>query len=203
MAARLAEDEATEVKLEASVAADTLALLAAVPTLRRLDLSGREDLVDRDLAFLEAMPWLTAVSFAGCSRIGDGAVAYLRNHQALEQINLKWTPTGDPAVTALAGKKELCRVLGGNHLTDAGIERLRDFPALAEARGLDSFVGVSSARTLTDLALAHIGELKGAAALDLHTSVFGSRLVIGLRRTSLSVQDLRVEQLEAAGPGAG
>jgi hypothetical protein len=173
-ARRLAEQGVGGVKVEASVPPHALVHLADVPTLRRIDLSNRNDLVDDDVAFLEAMPWLTAVSLANCGKIGDKAVAYLRRHQELEQINLQWTAAGDQSVAALAGKRRLSRVVLGNALTDAGVARLRDFPALAIASGADSFLAVSMARTLTDQALIDIGALKGVAALDLHMSAFGS-----------------------------
>lgn len=173
-ARRLAEQRVGGVKVEASVPPHALVHLADVPTVRRIDLSNRNDLVDEDVAFLEAMPCLTAVSLANCGQIGDKAVAYLRRHQELEQINLQWTAAGDESVAALAGKPALSRVVLGTALTDAGVARLRDFPALAIASGADSFLAVSMARTLTDQALIDIGALKGVAALDLHMSAFGS-----------------------------
>lgn len=174
VARQLADRNVGGVKVDASVPRESLAYLTSVPTLRRLDLSHRDDLVDEDVAFLEAMPQLTAVSLAWCQKLGDKAVAYLRGHLELEQISLYWTATGDESVATLAGKPALSRVVLGNRLTDAGVARLRDFPALAAAGDLDSFVAISGGRTLTDQALAHIGELKGVAALDVHTSVFGS-----------------------------
>lgn len=173
-AARLAADAVTGLKLDASTPADGLVHLASVPSLQRLDLSGRDDLADADLAFLEAMPWLTAISLARCGRIGDGAVAHLRGHQALEQVNLQWTATGDGALAALAEKPALHRLVIGAGTTDAGTARLRDFPGLAAPGTLDSFLSLSSARTLTDASLVHVGALKGVAALDVHMSVFGS-----------------------------
>jgi hypothetical protein len=174
VASRVAEQGVSGVKVDASVTPESLAHLTAVPTLRRIDLSSRDDLVDRDLAFLEAMPSLTAVSFAHCGRIGDGAVAYLRHQHALEQVNLQWTGTGDEAVEALTGKPALSRLILGTRLTDAGVAHLRDFPALAVHGAMDSFLAVSMARSLTDQALAVIGGLAGVVALDVHMSVFGS-----------------------------
>ena len=174
VAARLADERAEGLKLDGSVAADGFGHLAQVPSLRRLDLSGRDDLRDDDLRFLERLPWLTAVSLAGCGGISDAAVAHLRAHRALEQVNLKWTRTGDPAVAALAGHQVLHRLVVGAALSDAGAARLRELPALASPGTLDSFLSVSSARTLTDDALVHIGSLQGVSALDLSMSVFGS-----------------------------
>lgn len=170
----LVERGTTGVKIDASVPRESLALLAGAASVRRLDLSHRGDLVDEDLAFLEAMPQLTAISLAWCQRITDKAVGYLRRHQQLEQVSLYWTATGDEAVAALVGKRSLDRVALGNTLTDAGVARLREFPALLTKGNRDSFVEISGGRALTDQALAYIGELKGLAALDVHTSVFGS-----------------------------
>ena len=174
VAQRLAEDGAAGVRIDESVPPDSLGHLANVPTLRRIDFSNRTDLLDEHVRFLEGLPDLTAVSFAWCQQLTDAAVASLRKHQKLEQVNLKWTRTGDEAVAALAGKPGLCRVVLGNRLTDKGVARLRDFPALAAAAGADSFLSISGGRTLTDAALADVGTLQGVAALDVHTSAFGS-----------------------------
>lgn len=52
------------------------ARLADVPSIVRIDLSGREDVTDEDVAFLASMPWLAAVSLAGCRRLTDRAAVY-------------------------------------------------------------------------------------------------------------------------------
>ena len=140
------------------------------------------------------MPWLTALSLSRCSQITDRTIERLRNHHHLERINLQWTDTGDDAIAALAGKQSLSRVLVGARLTDAGASRLHDFPALAEPGARDGFLAVSSARALTDEALAAIGSLNGVLALDLHMSAFGSphytaRGVAHLRRMA-SLEEL-------------
>jgi hypothetical protein len=173
LARRLAEQGVTAVKLDPSVSSGTFIHLAHIPTLRGLDFSGRDDLADRDLAFLERMPWLTEVSLSQ-SGISDDGVAHLESHQALELVNLRWTSTGDRALAALRGKPALARLTIGNRVTDEGVQYLRDYPALARGIDLDSFLGISSARTLTDRSLAAIGSLAGVAAFDVHTSVFGS-----------------------------
>ncbi len=172
---RLADQQVTGVKLDASTPADSLIHLADLPTLRRVDLSGRDDLVDRDLAFLASMPWLTAVSLGNCRAIGDAGVAYLRQHDALEEINLQWTATGDEALRLLAGKPRLHRVSVGGEVTDAGAALLREYPALRAPGAPDAFLAVSSSSTLTDRALAALGDLAGVVALDVHCSIFGSR----------------------------
>lgn len=171
---RLIDRQVSGIKIGPQVSAHSLARLAGIPTLRRIDLAWRADLLDGDVKFLETMPWLTALSLSRCSRITDRAIERLRKHEHLERINLQWTDTGDEAIAALAGKRLLSRVLVGARLTDAGASRLRDFPALSEPGARDAFLAVSSTRALTDDALTAFGSLNGIVALDLHMSAFGS-----------------------------
>jgi hypothetical protein len=171
---RFIERGISGVKVGPKVPADSLARLAEIATLRAIDLASRGDLLDADVKFLQAMPWLTALSLSRCGQLTDRTIERLRNHEHLERINLQWTDTGDAAIAALTHKPSLSRVLVGARLTDAGAARLRDFPALAEPGASDAFLAVSSARALTDEALAAIGALNGVVALDLHMSAFGS-----------------------------
>ena len=173
-AARLAADGATGVKIGAGTPAADLAHLVGILSLQRVDLSGRDDLTDDDVAFLASMPWLTAVSVAGCRRLTDAAARHLRGHVQLEQVNMQWTALGDDAIAALSGTTQLRRLVVGGRLSDNGAARLRDIPGLSLPSAADSFLSISSARTLTDVALEHIGALQGIAALDVHMSVFGS-----------------------------
>jgi len=171
---RLTEQRASAVKIGPNVDAGSLAALAEISTLMGVELAWRGDLLDEHVAFLEAMPWLRALSLSRCGRITDRTIERLRQHTHLERINLQWTETGDAAIAALAGKPSLSRMLVGARMTDAGVARLRDFPALAAPGARDAFLAVSSARALTDDALAGIGLLNGVVALDLHMSAFGS-----------------------------
>lgn len=150
VARRLAERGVSGVKVDATIVPESLALLAEIPSLERIDLSDHVELTDNHVAFLKAMPQLTAIAFARWGRVGDGAV------------------------DALAGKPRLSRLSLGPGLTDAGVARLRDFPALTHAVDPDSLLTISAARTLTDRALEAVGTLHGVVALDVHTSVFGS-----------------------------
>jgi hypothetical protein len=191
---RLIEQGVSALRMGPKVTADSLSRLAEIETLQGVDFAWRADLLDGDLRFLEAMPWLTALSLSRCGQITDRTVERLRNHEHLERVNLQWTDTGDRAIAALAGKASLSRVLVGAGLTDVGAARLRDFPAFVQQGALDAFLAVSSARALTDEALASIGALSGVVALDLHMSAFGSphytaRGLAHLRRMS-SLQEL-------------
>jgi hypothetical protein len=71
---RLNERGVTGVKVGPRVLANSLARLAEMATVRRIDLAWRGDLLDGDLEFLEAMPWLTALSLSRCSQITDRAI---------------------------------------------------------------------------------------------------------------------------------
>ena len=193
---RLIEQGVGALKIGPRVTADSLSRLAEIPSLRGIDFAWRGDLLDGDVKCLEAMPWLTALSLSRCGQITDRTVERLRTHQHLERINLQWTDTGDAAIAALAGKPLLSRILVGANLTDVGAARLRDFPAFVQRGARDAYLSVSSARALTDEALAAIGSLTGVIALDLHMSAFGSphytaRGVAHLRRMS-SLEELNL-----------
>ena len=174
VAKRLADAGVAAVRIGRTVAPGQLEHLARIPSLQRIDFGAHPDFLDGHVAFMERMPWLTAVSFARCGSLTDAAVGYLRTHQRLQRINLLWTNTGDDAIAALAGKSQLSRLLVGARLTDAGASRLREFPALVAPGAPDAYVSLSSARSLTDEALTSIAMLQGVIALDVHMSAFGS-----------------------------
>src|SRR5581483_7646640 len=94
---RLIEQGVGAVKIGREVSADSLGRLAEMPMLRGIDLASRDDLLDGHVAFLEAMPWLTALSLSRCGRITDRAIERLRQHPHIERINLQGTDTGDAA----------------------------------------------------------------------------------------------------------
>jgi hypothetical protein len=110
---RLTEQHVSAVKIGPNVAAGSLAPLAEISTLRGIDLAWRGDLLDENLAFLETMPWLTALSLSRCGQITDRTIERLRHHEHLKRINLQWTDTGDAAIAALAGNPSLSRLLVG------------------------------------------------------------------------------------------
>ena len=184
--ARFREQGVSGVKVAPNVPASGLARLAELMTLRRIDLSWRADLLDGDVVFLEAMPWLTALSLGRCGLITDRTVERLRGHHQLQRVNLQWTDSGDRAIEALGGKPLLSRLLVGAKVTDAGAALLGHCPALANPGAPDAFLAISAARTLSDDALAAIGGLAGVVALDVHMSAFGS-----LRYTARGVAHLR------------
>src|SRR5262245_14525530 len=57
----LIEQGVSGLKIGPRVTAESLSRLTDIPTLRGIDLAWRGDLLDGDVKFLEAMPWLTAL----------------------------------------------------------------------------------------------------------------------------------------------
>ncbi|HEY4303743.1 MAG TPA: hypothetical protein VGM82_04715 [Gemmatimonadaceae bacterium] len=101
--------------------------LARLPKLRVLDLSGCEALTDAGFAVLGELPSLEGVVLNGTA-ITDAGVASLASCELLRRIDLAWTRTGDGALQALRGKRQLAHVRSGALVTDAGLASLHDYP---------------------------------------------------------------------------
>ena len=117
---------------------DGLRHLAGMPQLEELDLSGSPRdgrITDRGLASLGHLGALRRVALCWQPGISDAGVAALAACQRLERVDLLGTPTGDGAIAALAGKPALTYLKTGRQVTDAGLPRLRDFPAFARWPG--------------------------------------------------------------------
>jgi hypothetical protein len=187
--ARVAElDHVTALSLGGSrqLSDDGLLHLARMPQLETLELSeypgGR--LTDRGLAVLAHLPKLRRLEMTWQSGITDAGVAHLRACDALEQVNLMGTPTGDGALEALQGKPCLRRISSGRLVTDAGLRHLRNYPLLQACEGAsdvanDAEGDVNSKRfrnagarllidgPFTDAGLASLAGLAGIVDLDL------------------------------------
>jgi hypothetical protein len=59
----------------------------------------------------------------------------LRHCDALQEVNLSWTRTGDGALRALAGKRHLRQLATGNGVTDAGVALLHEIPIFKRWHG--------------------------------------------------------------------
>ena len=109
---------------------DGLLHLARMPQLEELDLSeypgGR--LTDRGLAVLRHLRELRGFQMCWQRGISDAGVANLSFCEKLERVNLLGSPTGDGAIAALRGKRNLRRLRTGRLVTDAGLALLHDFP---------------------------------------------------------------------------
>jgi hypothetical protein len=166
---------------------DGLLLLARMPQLESLDLSeypgGR--LTDRGLAVFAHLPNLRRLEMTWQRGITDAGVAHLRACDALEQVNLMGTPTGDGGLEALQGKPRLRRIASGRLVTDDGLRHLRNFPLLQTCDGAEQAAKAdpdddaaherfrnAGARLLidgpfTDAGLASLSGLAGIVDLDL------------------------------------
>jgi ankyrin repeat protein len=110
--------------------------LARMPQLQHLDLSGWEmQITDRGLAVLRQLTGLRRFQMCWPQRVSDAGVANLKYCNHLESVDLLGTPTGDGAIQALTGKPKLCRFKTGSQVTDAGLERLHDFPIFKTWQG--------------------------------------------------------------------
>ena len=172
---RLVEDGVSGIKVGPKVSAESLARLAAITSLRRIDLAWRGDLLDGDLTFLEAMPWLTALSLSRCGQITDRTIELLRAHQHLQRINLQWTDTGDAAIAALAGKQSLSRVAcwrtAHRRRRSAVATTSLLWPRPEHTTRFSRSAPLAHSQTRRS---RPSDRSKGVVALDLHMSAFGS-----------------------------
>lgn len=93
---------------------------------------GLPSVTDAGFECLEAMPELKSVRL-NCLDATDESLRYLRDHQALRLVSVP-PKTGDKALEYLKNKPELSHLFLRSGITDEGLAKLRDFPALAEYR---------------------------------------------------------------------
>lgn len=134
--------------------------LARMPQLEDLNLSeypgGR--LTDRGLDVLRHLPNLRRFEMTWQRGITDAGASNLRFCNHLERVDLMGSPTGDGVIEALEGKQTLRHFKSGRMVTDAGLRRLQNVPALT---GLlidgpftnDGLASLAGLERLTDLDL--------------------------------------------------
>jgi hypothetical protein len=158
-----------------------IALLARLPQLRYLDLSGTS-VTDHGLTVLEELPQLETLSLIG-TRVGDAGMAPLEHCESLRRLNLMWTGVGDGAIRSLAGHERLTHFWSGSGVTDAGLATLVDLPVFAEWRGGEVEMGLTSYEpepnmlmlrgTFTDRGMASFRQLNGLFGLNLDATELG------------------------------
>lgn len=148
MLGRLAElDHVTRVHLGAStrITDDGVLQLARMPQLRELELGGVRCLVtDRGLAVLRHLPELRKFSAGWAPYLSDAGIAHMASCDQLEAVNLMGTNTGDGAIRALAGKRNLRRFKTGRLVSDGGIPSLHEIPAFTTWDGRATDFGLMS-----------------------------------------------------------
>jgi hypothetical protein len=120
--------------------------LAHMPQLEELDLSeypgGR--ITDRGLEALRHLTMLRRFQMCWQRGVSDVGVANVAFCDHLESVNLMGTPTGDGAIRALAGKRNLRRFKTGRLVTDAGLPLLHQFPMFKTWQGGEIKYGLMS-----------------------------------------------------------
>ncbi len=158
---------------------DGLKHLARMPRLQDLDLSeypgGR--ITDRGLEVLRHLPELRRFQMCWQRGITDIGVANLSFCDHLESVDLMGTQTGDGAIKALTGKRELRRFKTGSRVTDAGLPLLHQFPVFKTWHGGDIKYSLMSPDAepnhllvdgpFTDEGLASLAGLDGLFGLSL------------------------------------
>jgi hypothetical protein len=116
---------------------DGLQHLARMPQLQELDLSEYPggQITDRGLESLRHLTELRRFQMCWQSGVTDAGMANLRFCDHLEDVDLLGTPTGDGAIEALTGKRNLRRFKTGRLVTDAGLRLLHQFPAFKTWQG--------------------------------------------------------------------
>ena len=166
---------------------DGLLHLGRMPQLEELSLSGwHVPFTDRGLAMLPRLTSLRRFSIEWAQRISDAGVAKLAACERLESVDLMGTPTGDGAIAALRGKRDLQRFKTGRLVTDAGLPLLHEFPAYRTWRDTEvaydlmSFQGEPNNLLIdgpfTDRGLATLAGLEGLFSLGFfwHSHAFTS-----------------------------
>ena len=155
-----------------------VAHLARMTELRELDLGGCP-VTDKSMDVLGRLPsleriglWRTGVTDAGMKSLAAG--------ERLERVDLAWTNTGDGALRAFAGKERLTHFRSGDHVTDAGMAVLHDFPVFKTWRDGQIVLALTSADaapnmlflrgSFTDRGLATLVGLDGLFGLNVDDS---------------------------------
>lgn len=174
---RLAElEHVTRVNLDStSFSDDGLRQLTRMPQLRDLTLGGpRSPITDRGLEVLRDLKELRKFQMCWAPHISDAGVANLRFCDHLEDVDLLGTPTGDAAINALTGKRELRRVKTGRLVTDKGIPLLHRFPAFKTWQGGAADYGLMAFESgPTNLLIDGPFTNKGLAAIAGLAGLFG------------------------------
>jgi hypothetical protein len=170
------------------------AALFDMPQLLDLELGGAgSPLTDRALAALPRLTELRRFRTYWTPGFSDRGVAGLAGCEALEEVRLLGTPTGDGALRALAGKPKLRLLSTGRNVTDLGLELLRELPVFARWRGGEEAYDLVSADVgpnelvvdgpFTDAGAAVLGELEGVFALSFfwHSQLYTAAALTPLR----------------------
>ncbi len=172
---RLTTLEALDLGSSREVTDDGIRLLARLPRLRQLTLSGC-GITDRGLEVLRSLPCLESIAVSWTA-ITDAGARHLAACRGLRSVDLGATDCGDGAIRALAGMPHLQVFRSGNGVTDEGIGWLHDIPIFKTWHGGASRMGLTSADAqpnylllrgpFTNDGLSRLAGLDGLFALNL------------------------------------
>lgn len=145
--ARVADlEQVTRLLIEGGLVTDAgLRHVARLSHLEQLDVGGpKARITDDGLGVLRQLESLRIFKSAWTPGISDAGVANLSFCDQLERVELLGTPTGDGAINALRGKRQLRHFKTGRLVTDAGLPLLHDFPAFKTWQGGEGNLGLMS-----------------------------------------------------------
>jgi internalin A len=173
---------------------DDLALVATLPELRRIDLSHTK-IGDSGLAHLRPLRKVTHLICYYCDYITDGGIAYLKNWQNLEYLNVRGTEVTSRVFEHLTRMKKL-------RFLEVGFSRVNDdgFDVLASLMSLEELhIGGNK---MSGLALPFLRMLPALKTLDVNGSQRTDSGRWGLMLTDVNIESLAaLTQLEALNIG--
>jgi len=150
--------------------------LARMPGLERLNLSGCS-ITDRGLAILRELPELREFYLYHHGGVSDAGAASLAFCEKLERVDLLGSATGDGAIRALAGKRNLRHFKSGTEVSDRGLPLLHEIPRFKKWHGGDPEFSLMSFHAepnhlllrgqITDKGMASLVGLDGLFSLNL------------------------------------
>jgi Leucine-rich repeat (LRR) protein len=177
------------------LADDDLALLAAMPELRKINLSHTK-ITDLGLAHLRPLQKVTRLICYYCDYITDGGIAYLKQWRDLELLNIRGTEITSRVFEHLANMKKLRALdVGFSRVNDDGFDALANLEALEELHiGGDKMSG---------LALPLLRLLPSLKRLDVNGSQRTDSGRWGLMLTDVNFESItaltRLEELNIGG----
>jgi Leucine-rich repeat (LRR) protein len=150
----------SDVDLRASWVTDSdISLLAAMPEIRKLDLSLTR-ISDRGMRGLRTVPGIEDLNLSFAEMVGDEGTSALRNWKHLRRLNLRGTKITDATLEMLGNMTTLESLdIGYAQLTDAGLEYLS---SLTKLRSVSM-----GGNKLTDAGLQFLRQLPQVQFLDI------------------------------------
>ncbi|MEZ5402465.1 MAG: hypothetical protein R2729_22510 [Bryobacteraceae bacterium] len=174
-----------------------LAHVVRMPLLEDLEIGGpTSGITSEGFAPLAGLRNLRRFQCCWARGVTDAGAGYLAGCEALEDVNMMGTPTGDGLLKALAGKPRLRQLNTGRLVTDGGLALLHEIPPFKTASGASFDGGLMSFRAgsthvlldgpFTDAGLAGLAGLDGLAGLSFfwHCPNFTSAGLAALRSMS-------------------